>query len=557
MNRHHMDSDTDEPSEDDIMRAEVAQLQRKYRTMQNDHRSYKEATKRILSKQNMLIDSLKSEQNELLTCMSKMETTQNRTMDESNTSQLMELAAFEKDYQALIQEETEKSKELDEKFAEMEKQITEQRKKMGGVHISTAKHIANCKNKAVLENRLDKSMVQFNQQLAINQKLRSDIDHLRRERSVFDNLYKKLSKELNRSKREMSDVIDVTTQAFEQRDEARTKMTALRERNDKDHQQHIAMMRELTRIICHDDKIKEFMSIKSSDRRELKEEEDAKKKKMRGDSDKSINADLQTIKSYEDAFKKIQELTGENDLDVIVDTFINTEDTNFALFNYVNELNSEVENLTEEVESVRADIEKFRDEDSKRNGQHCELVKQTEDRHTHAMKNTENAQQRLKEVNKVLDSIMSQIYETFKRVKCDARPIEEMLGDDSINAKNVMVYMGLIEQKTSELLNTMHYFLSKKCEIEGGRPPVLRSLGGHKSAPVTANIQPPSTEDDLEFDCDENFDTKPMTKTEIQDYVLKGQARRCVKEGGEKSVTPSRSPHDSKKPRQASAGRNK
>ena len=60
-------------------------------------------------------------------------------------------------------------------------------------------------------------MVHFNKQLAINRDLREDIDHLRRERAVFENLYKKLAKELEQCKKQMADVIDTSTQAFEQR----------------------------------------------------------------------------------------------------------------------------------------------------------------------------------------------------------------------------------------------------------------------------------------------------------------------------------------------------
>ena len=41
-------------------------------------------------------------------------------------------------------------------ISDLERDIGEQRKKMGGVHNSTAKHIAINKRKAVLENRLDK-----------------------------------------------------------------------------------------------------------------------------------------------------------------------------------------------------------------------------------------------------------------------------------------------------------------------------------------------------------------------------------------------------------------
>ena len=61
-----------------------------------------------------------------------------------------------------------------------------------------------------------------------------------------------------------------------------------------------------------------------------------------GNAQHSANADLAAIASYEEAFQKISNVTKKNDINVIVDDFIRVEDENFALFNYVNELNSEV-----------------------------------------------------------------------------------------------------------------------------------------------------------------------------------------------------------------------
>ena len=54
------------------------------------------------------------------------------------------------------------------------------------------------------------------------------------------------------------------------------------------------------------------------------------------------------VQSYEEAFAKIQAATGISDIDELVTTFINAEDQNFALFNYVNELNSECKKLEEQ-----------------------------------------------------------------------------------------------------------------------------------------------------------------------------------------------------------------
>ena len=58
------------------------------------------------------------------------------------------------------------------------------------------------------------------------------------------------------------------------------------------------------------------------------------------------------METYEAAFHKIKELTGEDDLDLLVNRFISVEDTNFALFNYVNEQNNEIEKLNDEIQGV-------------------------------------------------------------------------------------------------------------------------------------------------------------------------------------------------------------
>lgn len=53
------------------------------------------------------------------------------------------------------------------------------------------------KQTRVKENRLDKAAVRFNSSLANNSQLRSRIDHLRKERSVFEGQYKQLQRVWN------------------------------------------------------------------------------------------------------------------------------------------------------------------------------------------------------------------------------------------------------------------------------------------------------------------------------------------------------------------------
>jgi len=52
------------------------------------------------------------------------------------------------------------------------------------------------------------------------------------------------------------------------RDEAQAKMILLKEKADKDLQQHNAEMKELLRVIDHDRHLREFMGIKGQERQE-------------------------------------------------------------------------------------------------------------------------------------------------------------------------------------------------------------------------------------------------------------------------------------------------
>lgn len=50
--------------------------------------------------------------------------------------------------------------------------------------------------------------------------------------------------------------------------------------------------------------------------------------------------------------EKIKNITQEEDIDMLVKKFIEVEDKNFALFNYVNEQNNQIEDLQNEITEV-------------------------------------------------------------------------------------------------------------------------------------------------------------------------------------------------------------
>ena len=155
-------------------------------------------------------------------------------------------------------------------------------------------------------------------------------------------------------------------------------MMALKERNEKDVAQYNMEYKELMRIIDHDAKLKAFMNMKSQERSELEEEEAAKRRA--GEEDKAEKTAEETMETYQTAFENIQEVTGEDDIYLLVKRFIETEDKNFALFNYVNELNNELEQVQEQINDVQNSIQKFKEQGVQHQAERQTILKGLEEK---------------------------------------------------------------------------------------------------------------------------------------------------------------------------------
>jgi hypothetical protein len=81
----------------------------------------------------------------------------------------------------------------------------------GGTNAAQINSALIQKHIKVLENRLDKSLLKFNATISQNRELRQKIDEYRRERVVFDVIYKKLERELHEKKKEMAVIIEVAS----------------------------------------------------------------------------------------------------------------------------------------------------------------------------------------------------------------------------------------------------------------------------------------------------------------------------------------------------------
>ena len=84
------------------------------------------------------------------------------------------------------------------------------------------------------------------------------------------------------------------------------------------------------------------------------------------------------IAMYQKAFTKIKEITGESDMNVLMRRFVETEDKNFALFNYINELNRELEVTQKQIETTRNSIREFNEEGVRYQSERFKVLQEVE-----------------------------------------------------------------------------------------------------------------------------------------------------------------------------------
>lgn len=511
---------------------ELSHLQRQYRCLRNDRRMYTDETENTLRKQKITIEALVKEKKELEAMMHVASSRQNEKFDQRNVEKLVEL--LEREVQA--QEELKKEKEaiagVDEKVAAMREKINQQSKKMGGSKdVYQEKHVANMKLTRILENRLDEMTKKFSIALTGNLKLREHINHVEGQKARFLDLHKRLQAELIEGKKEIDRISEVATTHFTIRDEAQHRMASLRERADREMAVYNAEIKDVKRILEHDRKLRKFMTTKAEDRASILEDELMVRAIKKYEA--QLNGLQQETSKFEEIFDKIKEATGIEDTDTLVESFIENEDRNFALYNYVNNMNTEIENLKDDIRRLKDEIELIKKEGVDSDVHRKEILNELEQKMVEVTDELTLVNKEYKASRRQLELLKPKVESVFNSIECDRSSIAELLGIGvSIDDNNIMQYLGIIEQKCNELLQNKALEKIKKLNESGGDISV-DGLQGVGPQPAHGNflIAPPPIEDDSDqaWHCN---DAKPLTVEEVQALIQQGNVK-----GGLSKVT--------------------
>ena len=424
-------------------------------------------------------------------------------------------------YTRKIKQEKLRVEDLDHQIAEVQRQIDEKRKSLNSNKDKKESNQAVIAKIKKTEHKLDKTLQKYNEAVAENKHLREDIDSLRREKKVFENIYNSLEEECSTKEKEKELLKEEKKKAIDKRDAARKKLEELKKTKKKAEIELEAFgkdWQELERIIEKESKFTELLEPSDARLSEKEAQQAAlNKSSLPAIKDKAlIKQSVKMVEQYAEAFKKIEEATGITDIEALVNTFIEAEKHNYSLFNYVNELANEIEKLEKQIAQTKQDIEEYKGQGIRTENQRKKIMSDLEVKLSHTEARAEAYERKYLKTMDTINTLKKGVEEILEKIGCNNAAVEEMMLTQGVNESNLMQCLSIIELRTNEVLQMYDYCTITA--IDGATHSAFGGNGAKAKAPLKYEVEPPQINELNGEDEDVNV---PLSKKELLDRVIR------------------------------------
>ena len=354
-----------------------------------------------------------------------------------------------------IMQEMEQKKAFDDKIAEIQQDFLTIKNEMGGLNATEALQKRYEKHIRILENRLDKANQKFNDSIEYDKKLRAEIDKLRKERFFFENIYKKLEKELEKVRKDISKNLEDAYDNYEQRDNNQEQFENLKA-------QMIKKETEYTNILSG---IANDLNIRNS-RKKSQERKNLNNLKIEEQNNQSAKNYAKKIKSeqYEQQqenlnekylnlkykFEKLAEFTEQPYVDQFCEEFKKNVQQNFDLFLNISMISSEAKKLEGDIKEIEEEINGFKKYKNSQQGiQRHTLISELKTKTQKLIQKQDKYENEYKNYIDDFNQMKNNIQKIFETLKCEENLNEEekLEFNDGVNENNVLAILAKIEKK--------------------------------------------------------------------------------------------------------------
>lgn len=327
-----------------------------------------------------------------------------------------------------------------------------------GAIVPTESPAANTRRLRALENRLELALVKKNEMDSINKHLRAQIEKVRKDRAIFDGIYKKLEKEMSeyRQRHELS--VEELKKAVDAKLQVSAEIVRIQtraEREQRSYEQQFqklkasieTSMREAARLSggagggadlvtsplaytshkvdAHSDAAESPTLGSSTKDSPLNRISVLSSWKIGYDRALATTSESVTTK-YEKAFAGIRAMTGIRDIAKIAEEIVNRDEANFKRFKRVEELHQEEAALHSQIDELALQVEEFKAQEGIA----------TSASQKHQLRATSDTLRQALEKSKEYDNEFEDTTATLARIRSSVHSIHSMLAHANC-ARNV------------------------------------------------------------------------------------------------------------------------
>eukprot|EP00668_Euglena_longa_P015211 GGOE01019266.1.p1 GENE.GGOE01019266.1~~GGOE01019266.1.p1 ORF type:complete len:524 (-),score=214.16 GGOE01019266.1:255-1826(-) len=483
-------------------------MEKKLRLLETDRKAYFENTQQTMKSNKDTVKSLRKENKELKAALSSLSKSIGGVNDQAIQSNEIsrlddQIIRLRKKYDDVRQTAEQKKSEL-ARLKEKMKDIDKESQPILNEESPLARKIR------MLENRLDKSMIKYNEAQSIRKTYEQIVKRLKEERIGFDNQLAAIERTLKAKDHDYQELLNMSHDANHAKELAKAELAQFRAAYEEERRQKDKELAERKQYVQSRIDQTQKLERREKQRRaqELEALQKAEDEKLKAGAQADASASQQRsveeqekLTHYEEAFRKIKEATGVSDVQEVIQKFITQEETHKNLVEMTKEAQAKIDQLNAEKSDLKSKVEELKYSGSGQLGSR-RIVDEFETHLMEAQHQCDKNRQKYERIAKILINAkagIEHLYEKLSVFKSDMQHIA--MTDETV--------VDVLKQCESKLLLLM----------EEAMPPA-GSTGGMEDL-MTAQIELPANNRRIKLPTsDDEHDDEQEDEEEEEEDVL-------------------------------------
>lgn len=506
---------------------ELADLQKKYQLLEGDRKAYYETSQWTIKQNRETIAAAKRENKELRAQLATCHHGGNEKKNEDGASRELEkvqnyVKDLRKRYDEIHLLTNKKQSMLNQKLDKI-KDLERDAVRATDEDSPMMRHIR------MLENRLDKALIKFNEAQSIRRTYEQIVKRLREERIGFDNQLGAIERTLKAKEHDLEELVLMSHDANHAKDCAKLELQKVdqqlaqerlnREKDLQERRNQVKFRQDMNARIEERDRVRKEMVLEAAGDLSKEQEDGLKSAVVTNQllaeaNEKQLEEMQRRITTFEEAFKKIKEATGVSDVNEVIQKFMTQEDTHNNLKQITKESQMRIDQLQAERASIVARLEELKYSGSGLEGSR-RLVDDYEEKLAVASAECELERVKYERLAKILVAMKAGIEHLADKLE----GIKLEVPDVPLTDESLVDVLAQSEQKLLKVYGVLTEQESTKALLSAGGD--ASALGVEDLPAHNSRIDATDThaQDDEEEDDDDGSDVEDALDVPDRDYV--------------------------------------